>query len=128
MDYRVCQAPIRHISKESTTCYYRDFYLSIYFPAVLYLGRKWKHPKCSSTKEHIIKIWYSNAEVYFISFNKNEMIKFTGRSSVQDCIYHTAQNIKTKVYCFWKYFQWSPKRSTKFTFYCQHFGGKTTLL
>lgn len=47
---------------------------------MLHLGRKWEHSKYSSTEEEIIEIWYTNAEVYFTSIKKNEMIKFTGES------------------------------------------------
>jgi hypothetical protein len=53
---------------------------STMFIAVLFIiARRWKEPRCPSTKEWIQKMWYIYTMEYYSAIKKNEFMKFLGK-------------------------------------------------
>jgi hypothetical protein len=53
---------------------------SIMFKAALFIiARSWKEPRCPSTEEWILKMWYIYTMEYYSDIKKNEFMKFLGK-------------------------------------------------
>ena len=46
---------------------------------LLIIARGWKQPRCPSTDEWIVKIWYIYTMEYYSAVSKNVIIKYAGR-------------------------------------------------
>ena len=48
----------------------------MFIAAVFTMARTWKQPKCPSTEEWIMKMWYIFTMEYYSAINKNEIMPF----------------------------------------------------
>ena len=49
------------------------------FTAALFkIAQTWKQPKCPSTKEWIMKVWYTHTMEHYSAIKKNEVMPFAG--------------------------------------------------
>jgi hypothetical protein len=58
----------------------KDTCSTVFIAALLIIARSWKEPRCPSTEEWILKMWYIYTMEYFSAIKKNEFMKFLGKS------------------------------------------------
>lgn len=63
---RCCYTTLRHILKDSTSCY-RDTCSSIFIAVLFIISRNKKEPRCPSTAEWIMKMWYIYTMGYYLT-------------------------------------------------------------
>jgi hypothetical protein len=87
-------------SSENWTCYYcrilqyiswayiqklflptgkKDTCSTLFIAALFIIARSWKEPRCPSTEELILKMWYIYTMEYYSAIKKNEFMKFLGK-------------------------------------------------
>jgi hypothetical protein len=47
--------------------------------AIFIIARSWKEPRCPSTEEWILKMWYIYTIEYYSGIKNNDFMKFTGK-------------------------------------------------
>jgi hypothetical protein len=52
---------------------------SMFIEALFIIARSWKEPKCPSTEEWILKMWYIYTMEYYTAIKNNEFMKFIGK-------------------------------------------------
>ena len=49
------------------------------FVVVFFTAEKWKYPKCPSTNEWVMKMWYMCTMVFYSMVKKDKIMKFAGK-------------------------------------------------
>jgi hypothetical protein len=71
--------PLLGIYPEDVLTGKRDTCSTMFIAALFIIARTWKEPRCPSTEEWILKMWYIYTMVYYSAIKKNEFMKFLGK-------------------------------------------------
>jgi hypothetical protein len=52
---------------------------TMFIAALFIIARSWKEPRCPSTDECILKMWYIYTMEYYSPIKNNEFMKFLGK-------------------------------------------------
>jgi hypothetical protein len=57
----------------------KDTYSTMFIASLFIIARSWKEPRCPSTEEWILKMWYIYTMEYYSAIKHNEFMKFLGK-------------------------------------------------
>jgi hypothetical protein len=72
--------------KECETGYSRDTCTLVFIKALFTIAKLWKQPRCPTTDEWIMKLWYIYTMEYYIATRNNDMgLKVNGCNCRTSC-------------------------------------------
>jgi hypothetical protein len=71
--------PLLGIYPEDAPTCNKDTCSTMFIEALFIIARSWKEPRCPSTEEQILKMWYIYTMEYYSAIKKNEFMKFLGK-------------------------------------------------
>jgi hypothetical protein len=71
--------PLLCIDLEDVPTCNKDTCSTMFIAALFIFARSWKEPRCPSTKEWILKMWYIYTMEYYSAPKNNEFMKFLGK-------------------------------------------------
>jgi hypothetical protein len=78
----LCEGPtilLLGINPRDAPPYHKDMCFTVFIAALFIVARRWKEPRCPSTKEWIQKIWFTyTMEKYYLAFKNENIMSFTG--------------------------------------------------
>jgi hypothetical protein len=68
------------IYPEYAPIYHKDTCSTMFIGALFIIARSWKQPRCLSTKERILKLWFNcTMEYYYPSIKINDVMNYAGK-------------------------------------------------
>jgi hypothetical protein len=71
--------PLLGIYPEYAPTCNKDTCFTMFIAALFVIARRWKEPRCPSTKEWIQKMWYIYIVEYYSAIKNNKFMKFLGK-------------------------------------------------
>jgi hypothetical protein len=89
--------PLLGINPEYVPTGKKDTCSTMFIAALFIIAKIWKEPRCPSTEEWLLKMWYIYTKEYYSAIKNNEFMKFLGKwTYLEDVIVSEATQSQKK--------------------------------
>ena len=85
------------LSKGIKSEYYSDSRIAMFLAAQFTIAKLWNQPRCPSTDERIMKLWYIHIMKFYSAIKKNKIISFAEKWMELENIMLSEINLSQKV-------------------------------